>query len=297
MRIFITGANGLLGQKIVEKVVADRQHQLLATSKGENRNAVLNGYDYQSVDISNREEVLAAISGFKPEVIINTAAMTNVDQCEQDREGCQLANVTSVEYLIEAARSTNAHLIHLSTDFVFDGENGPYKEEDTAAPLSFYGNSKLLSEQLVEQSGLEKWSVARTIIVYGTGNRLSRGNIVFWVKEMLEEGKEITIVDDQFRAPTFAEDLAEGCLLIAEKGVNGIFHLSGPETLSIYELATRVARFYNLNADLIKPVQTGMFTQPAKRPLKTGFDISKARRVLGYAPKTLEESLGLIEVS
>ncbi len=291
MRIFITGANGLLGQKIVEQLVAGGQHTLLATSKGENRNKVLNGYEYQSVDIGNRDEVLKAIGNFKPDAVINTAAMTNVDQCENEQDACWLANYTAVEYLIEACRITNARLIHLSTDFVFDGDSGPYKESDLPNPLSYYGKSKYEAELLVERSRLEKWAIARTIIVYGVGHQLSRGNIVFWVKQMLTDQKEITIVDDQFRSPTLAEDLAKGCILIAEKEANGIFHLSGPETFSIYELACKVADHYHLDKKLIKAVKTGIFTQPAKRPLRTGFDISKARKVLGYNPSKISEAL------
>lgn len=291
MKIFITGANGLLGQKIVEQVVAGGKHELIATSKGDNRNFVTTGYKYESLDISDRNQVLGSIASHKPDVVINTAAMTNVDQCETEQDACVAANVTAVENLIEACKVANIHLIHLSTDFVFDGESGPYVETDKPNPLSFYGQSKFDAEQLIENSGLQNWAIARTIIVYGTGHNLSRGNIVFWVKQMLSDNKEITIVDDQFRSPTLADDLAAGCLLIAEQKATGIYHLSGPETFSIYELAREVAAYYGLNADLIKPVKTGIFVQPAKRPLKTGFDISKARIELGYAPKDLRTAL------
>ncbi len=297
MKIFLTGANGLLGQKIVEQIAAEGRHQLLATSKGSNRNRVLNGYTYQSVDITNREEVIAAIAEFEPDAVINTAAMTNVDQCEQEKEACWQANVLAVENLIEACKGVNAQLIHLSTDFVFDGEAGPYTEEDVPNPLSYYGESKYQAELLIQDSDLEKKAIARTIIVYGVGHQLSRGNIVFWVKQMLSDGKEITIVDDQFRSPTLAEDLAMGCILIAENRANGIFHLSGPETYSIYDLACAVADYYGLDKSLIQPVKTGVFTQPAKRPLKTGFNIDKARKELGYNPKTLRKALEYLDAS
>ncbi len=295
MKILITGANGLLGQKIVELVVSDGKHELVATSKGDNRNKVLDGYQYRSMDIANKEEVVNLISAFSPDVVINTAAMTNVDQCELEKEACWQANVLAVEYLVEACKLVDAHFIHLSTDFVFDGTSGPYREEDQPAPLSYYGESKYAAEKLLAESGLANWAIARTIIVYGIGHQLSRGNIVFWVKQMLNDGKEITIVDDQFRSPTLAEDLAKGCLLIAEKRVSGIYHLSGPETFSIYELACTVARHYGLDSSLIKPVKTGEFTQPAKRPLRTGFIIDKAKKDLGYGPKTLDQALCYID--
>lgn len=295
MRILITGANGLLGQKIVEQIVRDGQHDLLATSKGDNRNRVLTGYQYQSLDITDKPEVLKAIGLFKPDAVINTAAMTNVDQCETEKAECWLANFIAVENLIAACQLIDARLIHLSTDFVFDGENGPYSEGDLPNPLSYYGESKYKAEILIQNSGLKKWSIARTIIVFGKGHQLSRGNIVFWVKQMLSDQKEITIVDDQFRSPTLAEDLAAGCLLIAEKEANGIWHLSGPETISIYELACTVADYFQLDKGLIKPVKTGIFTQPAKRPLRTGFSIEKAKSQLGYQPRTILQALDFIE--
>lgn len=295
MKILLTGANGLLGQKIVEQIAASGKHELLATSRGENRNFITTGYEYASLDISKSDEVMNIIGSFKPDAVINTAAMTNVDQCENEKEACWDANVNSVANLVEACKAHHSHLIHLSTDFVFDGEDGPYKEDAQPNPLSYYGLSKFEAEKLLENSGLEHWAIARTIIVYGKGHQLSRGNIVFWVKQMLEDGKEITIVDDQFRSPTLAEDLAAGCILIAEKKAAGIFHLSGPEAMSIYDLACAVADYYKLDKSLIKPVKTGIFTQPAKRPLRTGFDISKAKQQLGYSPRKLHEALNLID--
>ncbi len=294
-RILITGSNGLLGQKLVHKLLHNKSYFLLATSMGENRMSILKeanySKNYQSLDITNQEEVEKVVASFKPNVVINTAAMTNVDACETDRDNCWKLNVTAVEYLIEACKKVDAHLIHLSTDFVFDGENGPYKEEDKAVPLSYYGQSKLASEKLMQNSGLKHWSIARTIIVYGVAENMSRSNIVLWAKEALEKKQPIKVVDDQFRMPTWADDLAKGCLLIAEKKADGIFHLSGKDFMSIYELVERVADYFGLEKNTMEKIKSNSLNQAAKRPPKTGFVLDKSIQVLGYNPISFEEGL------
>ena len=294
MKILITGSNGLLGQKLVALLANKEGVTLLTTSKGANRISNTNGYQYQSLDITNEKEVAAIFNAFKPDTIINTAAMTNVDSCESLQKECWELNVTAVEYLIKYAELHQAHLIHLSTDFVFDGENGPYKESDQANPLSYYGKSKLAAEKLVQQANT-KWSIVRTIIVYGVAENMSRSNIVLWAKEALEKGDPLTIVDDQFRSPTLAEDLAMGCWLIAEKQATGIFHLSGKDLMSIIELVYRVADFYNYDKSNVQPIKSNSLNQAAKRPPKTGFILDKAINELGYNPCSFEEGLAIVD--
>ena len=294
-RILITGSNGLLGQKLVHQLLHNESYVLLATSMGENRMSILKEANYtknyQSLDITNQEEVEKLVASFKPNVVINTAAMTNVDACETDRENCWKLNVLAVEYLIDACKNVDAHLIHLSTDFVFDGEKGPYKEDDIALPLSYYGQSKLASEKLMQNSGLKHWAIARTIIVYGVAENMSRSNIVLWAKEALEKKQPIKVVDDQFRMPTWADDLATGCLLIADKQANGIFHLSGKDFMSIYELVERVADYFGLEKNTMEKIKSNSLNQAAKRPPKTGFVLDKSIKILGYNPISFEEGL------
>ncbi|KJS07082.1 MAG: dTDP-4-dehydrorhamnose reductase [Flavobacteriales bacterium BRH_c54] len=294
MKILITGSNGLLGQKLVTLLANKEGITLLATSKGANRINNTNGYQYQSLDITNELEVAAIFNTFKPDTIINTAAMTNVDSCESLQKECWELNVTAVEYLIKYAEKHQAHLIHLSTDFIFDGKNGPYKETDQANPLSYYGKSKLAAEKLVQQANT-KWSIVRTIIVYGVAENMSRSNIVLWAKQALEKGDPLTIVDDQFRSPTLAEDLAMGCWLIAEKQATGVFHLSGKDLMSIIELVYRVANFYGYDKSNVQPIKSSSLNQAAKRPPKTGFILDKAINELGYNPCSFEEGLAIID--
>ncbi len=293
MRILITGSNGLLGQKLVNLLAGKENIELIATSKGENRIHNKKGYEYKSLDITNKEEVFDVADEFQPNTIINTAAMTNVDACESDKEMCWDLNVNAVKYLIVASERNNTHLIHLSTDFVFDGENGPYKEEDEPNPLSYYGQSKYEAEKLLQLSDI-KWSIARTVIVYGVGENMSRSNIVLWAKEALEKGNPLTIVDDQFRSPTLAEDLAMGCWLIVEKEAEGIFHLSGKDVMSIIDLVYRVADFYQLDKSIITPIKSSSLNQAAKRPPKTGFILNKAIKKLNYSPCSFEEGLAIL---
>ena len=290
-RILITGSNGLLGQKLIHLILDYSKHSLLATSKGSNRVQSREDFSFTSMDITDQANVIDVVTNFRPDVIINTAAMTNVDACESNKEACVSMNINGVENLVNACLAHNIHLIHLSTDFVFDGDAGPYKEDDNPNPLSFYGQSKYDAEQIIINSGLKNWSIARTIIIYGLVENMSRSNIILWAKSALEKGTVINIVDDQFRSPTYANDLAKGCLLIAEKEKNGIFHLSGKDSMSILELVERVADFYGLEKSNINPIKTSSLNQVAKRPPVTGFILDKANTELGYFPLSFNEGL------
>jgi len=294
MKILITGSNGLLGQKLLHKLRQDPSVELFATSKGENRVSEQNGYTYSELDITDEKQVAELIANTKPDVVINTAAMTNVDMCEDEKEACDALNVDAVQYLADACAKIDAHLIQISTDFIFDGENGPYKEEDKPNPLSYYGLSKLKSEQLLQEHAV-KWTVLRTIIVFGVGEKLSKGNIVLWAKGALAKGDPLNIIDDQFRAPTLAEDLADICILAAKKKALGIFNASGKDIMSIYEIVERIAKHYGNSTDNLNKISTAKLKQKAGRPPRTGFILDKSRKVLGYNPHSFEESLAIID--
>jgi dTDP-4-dehydrorhamnose reductase len=292
-RILITGSNGLLGQKLVELLRAQSNVDLIATARGANRLPATEGYTYASLDITVPAEVHAIFDQFKPEVVIHTAAMTNVDTCEADRSGCDVLNVDAVAFLIEACEKHGAYLCHLSTDFIFDGAAGPYTEEGIANPISYYGESKLKAEQLLFDSTI-RWSIARTVLVYGIVPDMSRSNIVLWVKKSLEDGKTIQVVTDQFRTPTLAEDLAMGCWLLAKDEVEGIFNISGSDFLTPYEMAVMTADYYGLDKSLLQKADSSTFQQTAKRPARTGFVLDKAKKVLGYAPRTFQEGIAIM---
>jgi len=292
MKILITGSNGLLGQKLVAQLLK-RNSEFLATSQGENRNNDCPANHFLSLDITSIEDVKSIIESYKPTHVVHTAAMTNVDECELNPNACHLINVIGTKNLLEICEIHGIHLQLLSTDFVFDGQKGNYSEDDEVNPLSIYAQSKVDAENLLLQSTFKNWSIVRTIIVYGTGNNLSRSNLLTWAKSALPKQEPMKIIDDQFRAPTWANDLAWGCIRICELEKNGIFHLSGPTLYSIYEIVELVAKYYNWSMENVQRISSLELNQPALRPPKTGFNLSKASQELGYQPKTIERTLDL----
>lgn len=289
MKILVTGSNGLLGQKLTELLEKDQSVELIATAV---RPAVLpvKSGEFLLLDITDAGSVDRVIDQCKPDVIINTAAMTQVDQCETQREACWKSNVEAVENLVKASRRNNVHLIHVSTDFIFDGTKEMLDENAVPNPVNYYGESKLAGEKVILESDIS-WCIIRTVLVFGVTRDMSRSNIVLWVKKSLEQGKTIQVVNDQWRTPTLAEDLALGCYLAAKKKAKGIFNISGKDYLSAYDIAIRTAEFFKLDKSLIKETDSTKFTQPARRPPRTGFIIDKARRELKYEPHSFEEGL------
>jgi dTDP-4-dehydrorhamnose reductase len=295
MRLLITGSNGLLGQKLV-KLCIQKGVQFVATSKGENRNPDCPSINYFELDITNPMEISHLFENYYPTHIIHTAAITNVDYCEDHISECEDVNVTATVNLFEASKRYQAHFQLLSTDFVFDGEKGNYQEDDSVNPLSVYAKSKVDGENILMNDEYKNWSIVRTIIVYGEGHNLSRSNLILWSIDALKKGNEIKVVDDQFRAPTWADDLAWGCLEIVLRDKVGIFHISGPETFSILEIVNKVADYFNLDKKCIVPIKSDTLNQAAKRPPKTGFNLDKSRRELDYNPLKLEETLELLNI-
>lgn len=295
MKIILTGSNGLLGQKIIDQLLNDTSITLIATAKGENRHPIQHGYIYKSMDLTDAAGWEALMKQHQPDVILNAGAMTQVDVCEDEKAMCDAVNVTAVATLCALCKTYGAHLIHVSTDFIFDGEKGAYyNEEDLPNPVNYYGLSKWKAEQVIAATGVDA-GILRTILLYGVIHGLSRSNIVLWVKQSLEQGKKITVVGDQSRCPTLAEDLATACISAAKLKAKGIYHISGPEQMSILTLAKRVAKFWQLDESLIGEIDSISLNQRAKRPPHTGFSLEKARKELKYNPHTLEEGFAILQ--
>ena len=293
MRLLITGSNGLLGQKIV-KICLKRGVEFLATSNGANRNQECPSERYLEMDITNQPKIAEIFTNYKPTHIIHTAALTNVDYCELNPEECQEVNVLATQKLWNEAQKINAHFQLLSTDFIFDGLKGNYKETDEPSAVSIYGQSKVDAEHVLINSQNKNWSIARTIIVYGTANNLSRTNIVLWSIDALTKGDPMKIIDDQFRMPTWADDLAWGCLEICRRDKTGIFHLCGPELMAVNEIVFRIAKHLGKSTENVEIISSSTLNQPAKRPPRTGFDLTKSRTELDYNPKTIEETITIL---
>lgn len=289
-KILITGSNGLLGQSLLDLFLKDVGYKIVALSRGQNRYPKTNGYNYIDCNLTDFNKLQEIVLQENPEVIINTAAMTNVDACEEEKDVCDLINVVLVEKLSGLCKELKARLIHISTDFIFDGKKGFYKETDIPNPLSYYGTSKLKSEEVLVNSKIN-YTILRTILVYGKVHDMSRNNIVLWVRKMLQDKKEITIVDDQFRMPTYVKHLAMACKLSIVKEAKGVFNVSSNNLLSVYEIAQQIAEVFNLDASLIKPINTATLNQRATRPAKTGFNLEKTQKVLGLESNSFKEDL------
>jgi dTDP-4-dehydrorhamnose reductase len=296
MKILLTGANGMVGSAVSKVLAGSSSHITLATGRGPCRlppSSLSSQLTYLQLELTSPKEVLHAVQSFLPDIIIHAAAITQVDDCELNKEVCYSVNVDGTALLIAAAEQVKSRFCYLSTDFVFDGVSGPYKEEDQATPINYYGETKKIAEDILTASSLS-WSIARTVLLYGKADHITRSNFIYWVKDNLEAGINIRVVNDQLRTPTYIPDFVDGIIKIAESVAEGVYHISGEEAMTPYDMAIAVAEYLQLDKTLINPVDAATFTQPGKRPLKTGFSIEKAKRDLGYSPISFKESLAQI---
>lgn len=292
MKILLTGANGLLGQHLVQ-LLLEQGYTVIATGKGEDRLQPAGygeRYAYYSLDITDGFALQTVLTAVQPNVVVHAAAMTQVDDCEKQPAQCERVNVSATSQVLVEAELCSQHFIYVSTDFVFDGEQGNYKEDDDLRPVSYYGFTKMQAEAITETSTIP-WTIVRTCLVYGNTLKGTRSNIITWVKDSLEAGKQIKVVSDQWRTPTYVGDLARGIALIIEKKATGIFHISGKDLLTPYDIALQTADLFQLDKSKIERVDAATFQQPGRRPLRTGFVIEKARQELGFEPLSFEEGL------
>jgi len=286
-KVLVTGANGLLGQKIVEIFLDD--FEVHGIGRRNKASLEFDDFNYTVCDITNREQILELVRIFEPNFIINSAAYTNVDGCESNREECWKINVVGVENLANVAKRFGIQVVHISTDYVFDGVDGNYDEESRPKPLGYYGRSKLASENALISSGID-CAIVRTMILYGTGINLNH-NFVTWIIEKLTNGESIHIIDDQFGHPTFVDDLAKAIRKIVELKKTGIYNIAGSECLSRLELALKVAEVFNLDKSLIHLIKTKDLKQKAPRPLNSSFDLSKTLKELGFQLSDVQKGL------
>lgn len=290
MKILITGANGFTGQHLCI-TLANKGFDVHATGRGPQRIAVHKQITYHAMELTSVRSVLRVFSKVAPDVVIHTAAMSKPDECDQNRDACMLNNVTATNYLLEASRHYPVHFIHLSTDFIF-GEKGPHSEDDTPDPLNFYGQSKLMAEKLVQDSGI-LYTIIRPVFIYGPVFPGMRPSFVQWVKQKLEAGENIKVVNDQLRTPTYVYDLCKGIEQVLMFKKNGVYHLAGSEILSPYDMAIAVADHIGADKNLIEPVNAAIFPEPVRRAKKSGLKIDKAIASLGYQPLSFKDALGM----
>jgi dTDP-4-dehydrorhamnose reductase len=294
----IIGAGGVLGAKLVEAALRETSNDLLACTHGAVPRipaASSPRVRWMVLDIADAEAVRAAITQARPYAVITSAAMTNVDACETQRERAYAANVAGPEHIARACVEAGAALTHVSTDYVFPGEDahpGPYVEGDPVGPVNYYGQTKLEGERAVERicAGQVPWLVARTALVYGyvPGGRT---NFIRWLAGELRAGRRVKVVNDQFNTPTLAEDLAAVLLSLTQRSVTGVIHLAGPDLVSRVEWARAIAGFYGLDESLIDITTTAALGQPARRPLRSGLRTIRGAELGGMSLRGIQAGL------
>ncbi len=290
MKVLITGANGFLGYYLTRQLL-EKGFIVIATGKDECRSPFNDhpGFNYATMDLTDPFAVHDVFENFKPEMIVHAGAMTQPDACELDQWQASRVNVEGTVTLLINAQEQKSSFVFVSTDFVFDGERGMYTEEDMVNPVNFYGQTKAEAEEAVKEYAYN-WAIVRTVLVYGEPVPGGR-NLLTIVREKLEKGEGYDVFTDLQRSPTYVEDLASGIISIIEKRAKGIYHLSGAEIMTPYEMACKTADYFGLDRSLIKPVTASDLPQPAKRPMKTGFVIDKAKKELGFSPVSFDVGL------
>jgi dTDP-4-dehydrorhamnose reductase len=286
-RILVFGANGMLGQRLVDFYSKQPTIQLLACSIEDE--PVFEDIEYRKIDITRRDQVKDLLYDFYPDVIVNAAAFTNVDLSETEREQAWKINVKGVEYIAEVSRVLDSHIVHISSDYIFDGKKGPYSEKDKPNPLGYYARTKLASENVLRISGTFN-TILRTNVLYGVAHN-SRPDFVRWVVNSLRDEKKIRIVTDQINNPTFIDDLVQAISKVIEYKKFGVYNIGGKEFLSRFDFTIKIADFFDLDKNLVSQITTKDLNQPAPRPLKSGLIILKAETELGYKPHSINESL------
>lgn len=288
MKIMILGANGFTGRRILKRLSPN--HQILACSLHPD---ILpeKGYQFQTLNILDYASTDALLNDFQPEVIINASALSVVDYCEQHPEEAYAINVSTVKHLASYCNDNTCRLMHLSTDFVFDGTlSRSYSEDDTTNPVNYYGKTKRWGEEAIEQICID-YAIVRVEVVYGKPLSGQHGNIVHLVKNRLENGQEIRVVSDQFRSPTWVENIARAIDSLLSDKYQGIYHICGGETLSVADIAYRTAQYFGLDTSLIQSVTTEEMNEGTPRPLFSPMSTEKAFREFGYKPSAFEEGL------
>jgi dTDP-4-dehydrorhamnose reductase len=263
MKILLLGSNGFLGKKLWSHF-KKFPHQIVTPT-------------HAMLDICDKSGVNHVFEKTSPELTILAAAFTNVDGCERDKESAYNVNVLGTKNIIEACRRHESRLVFFSTDFVFDGLRGNYNEEDEPNPQSYYGKTKRLAEEAIETSGLD-FIIERVSVLYGYNDSSDKLTFERWFKKSLEEGKPINVVSDQYSCPTLIDDISHATQVLAEKEESGFFHVVGPECISRYDFARRIAYTFSLDETLITPVSTEMLSQIAPRPRNSCLSTEKIKK-------------------
>ena len=281
MRLLITGSSGQLGTTLQDLLA--KHYEIVCTTRHGNSNNTFN------LNITNKIMLKEVLDATKPDLIINLAAMTNVDLCERDPSSAKQINLLGVENICNLF---NGKIIQISSDYVFDGKMGPYSEDDNTNPISIYGKTKLLAEKVVLNHNDEN-IVLRTNVLYSY-NSNTNACFVNWVVRSLKEKTQINVVNDQYNNPTWTKSISRVILLCIQKKISGLYHWGDRDILSRYQFSQKIAKIFNLDKSLIKPIKTSELSQVAKRPLKSGLISKKMEEAINVYAPAVEDCLRII---
>ena len=290
MRILVTGSNGFVGSHVVKQLL-DEGYEVLASSRSPDLSAfgIYGNYQFHQMDITDPAAIHDIFEQWKPEAIIHCAAISKPDECETNQAKAYLINVESTVQLLLYAADQQCFFVHLSTDFIFNGSAGMYQEDAIPDPINYYGKTKVAAEEVVKEY-TQDWAIVRTVLVYGKP-LFGRDSFINMIAKKLQRNEPFKVVNDQYRTPTYVQDLARGIAVIIRRRATGIFNICGKNLLTPYQMAIKTAEVLGITQHQLQPVTFSEFKEVAVRTLKTGLTIEKARKELGFEPISFEEGL------
>lgn len=292
MQIFITGGTGLLGKALIEN--RSNNDEIVATYLGDYTMEGCEGVKYIQLDIRDSEGCIRIFRDFKPEIVIHTASIGSPDYAEKNRIETKDINVKGTQTILSICEQFCTKFIYISSNGIYDGERAPYGEESKAEPINYYGEVKLQAEEVTKQAKTQQ-AIVRPILMYGWNYPFERSNIVTQAILKLQKGEAMNAYDDVYANPLFNYSCAMAIWYIIKKEKYDVFNIAGSERVSIYQLLRKVAEIFNLDGNLIKPVQQGFFNELVKRPKDTSFKTDKMEKELGLKPLSLDEGLHLMK--
>jgi dTDP-4-dehydrorhamnose reductase len=284
LKLLITGASGLYGSKLAQLALAKG----IEVFSSDIQSLSVYG-EFVKLDISEKTRVDESFKAIKPDVVVHAASVTDVDKCETNKELAWKINVEGTKNVVEAAHDAGSFLVYISTDYVFSGEKGLYKESDKPGPINYYGVTKLKAEEIVQTHA--EFFIGRPSVIYGSTPAAGKVNFALWLIETLQKGERVKIVSDQWNTPTLNTNIAEMTLEVLARRLNGIYHFCGATRVSRLEFAQQIADAFDLNKELIDSVLSSQFVWPAKRPMDSSLDTSKAQSTLKNKPMALSDAL------
>ena len=282
LKFLVTGSAGLIGNQLVNDL--SKSHDVISCYNNSKPEFGIP----MNMDLQNHEMISNILRETKPDVVIHLGAMTNVDLCEDEQLLASKINTKATQIISEECSKLNSFLVYVSTDYVFDGKSGKYKEDDVTNPIGFYGKSKLDGEYAVQKFS-SNWCIARTSTPFGYHS--SKKSFPVWLIENLQNNKSVNILTDQITSPTYVPNLSSMLMEISQKKIEGIIHVSGATKISRFDFASLIVEKLNLDKNLLKPIKMDEINFKAKRPKNSSLDVSKATAILSEKPESVEQSL------